>query len=177
MARLRTNAVHHKCICTGQIFTFEEWCLWCKQHSSSEIVFEHNGFKFNIHDVCLTPNQPVNWKGKDCFFIISTAQSPNGKWEYGLDYNFHFSVGCHACGFVDDMNRGFQNERESIFEALKCLEEKCVMEITNNESRQEYDDWGNVVKMSSAIPNLKTALKQILKLKDVFDPHQLTLFE
>jgi hypothetical protein len=36
---------------------------------------------------------------------------------------------------------------------------------------------GNVVKMSSAIPNLKTALKQILKLKDVFDPHQLTLFE
>ena len=75
------------------------------------------------------------------------------------------------------MYRGFQNERESIFEALKCLEEKCVREITNNESRQEYDDWGNVVKMSSAIPNLKTALKQILKLKDVFDPHQLTLFE
>lgn len=109
--------------------------------------------------------------------MIKTAQSPNGRWEYGFDYNFHFSGGCHACVFVDDMNRGFQSERKSVYEALKHLEEKCVREITDNENRKEYDDWGNVVNMPSAIPNLKTALKQILKLKDVFDPHQLTLFE
>ena len=52
--------IHHTCRCTGQQFTFKEWCVWIKSHekarqdSSEFVVLSHNGFDFNIHDVCLT---------------------------------------------------------------------------------------------------------------------------
>lgn len=57
--------IHHTCRCTGQQFTFKEWCAWLDNHekagqdSGKFVALSYNGFDFNIHDVCLTPNRPV----------------------------------------------------------------------------------------------------------------------
>lgn len=83
--------IHHTCRCTGQQFTFKEWCAWLDSHggagkdSGSFVVLSHNGFDFNIHDVCLTPNVPVQLFNTHCRVKVRTAQSPNGRWDYGLD--------------------------------------------------------------------------------------------
>lgn len=77
--------IHHTCRCTGQQFTFKEWCAWIKSHekagqnSSEFVVLSHDGFDFNIHDVCLTPNRPVRLFNTHCVVEVKTAQSPNGR--------------------------------------------------------------------------------------------------
>lgn len=89
--------IHHTCRCTEQQFTFKEWCAWIESHekagqnSSEFVALSHNGFDFNIHDVCLTPNRPVRLFNAHCIVEVKTAQSPNGRWDYGLDVNLHNS--------------------------------------------------------------------------------------
>ena len=104
--------IHHTCRCTGQQFTFKEWCAWIKSHekagqnSSEFVVLSHDGFDFNIHDVCLTPNRPVRLFNTHCVVEVKTAQSPNGRWDYGLDVNLHNSGHYVGAGFVDDVQKG-----------------------------------------------------------------------
>lgn len=106
--------IHHTCRCTGQQFTFKEWCAWIKSHekagqnSSEFVVLSHDGFDFNIHDVCLTPNRPVRLFNTHCVVEVKTAQSPNGRWDYGLDVNLHNSGHYVGAGFVDDVQRDTQ---------------------------------------------------------------------
>lgn len=64
--------IHHTCRCTGQQFTFKEWCAWLDNHgkagrdSGKFVALSYNGFDFNIHDVCLTPNIPVRLFNRHC---------------------------------------------------------------------------------------------------------------
>ncbi len=59
--------IHHTCRCTGQQFTFKEWCAWLDKHekagrdSGKFVALSYNGFDFNIHDVCITPNRPSDY--------------------------------------------------------------------------------------------------------------------
>ena len=47
--------IHHTCRCTGQQFTFKEWCAWLDNHekagqdSGKFVALSYNGFDFNIH--------------------------------------------------------------------------------------------------------------------------------
>lgn len=70
--------IHHTCRCTGQQFTFKEWCAWIESHekagrdSGKFVALSHNGFDFNIHDVCLTPNRPVRLFNAHCIEMKTT---------------------------------------------------------------------------------------------------------
>lgn len=81
--------IHHTCRCTGQQFTFKEWCAWLDNHkkagqdSGKFVALSYNGFDFNIHDVCLTPNRPVRLFNHHCIVEVKTAQSPTGRWITG----------------------------------------------------------------------------------------------
>lgn len=67
--------IHHTCRCTGQQFTFKEWCAWLDKHekagrdSGKFVALSYNGFDFNIHDVCLTPNRPVRLFNHHCIVV------------------------------------------------------------------------------------------------------------
>ena len=76
--------IHHSCKCTGQNFTFEEWCKYLEQENRPEIVHQYKDFGFNIFDVCLTPLVKIDWANKTCSFEVVTAQSDNGRWDFGL---------------------------------------------------------------------------------------------
>lgn len=108
--------IHHTCRCTGQQFTFKEWCAWLDNHkkagqdSGKFVALSYNGFDFNIHDVCLTPNRPVRLFNHHCIVEVKTAQSPTGRWDYGLDVNLHNSGHYVGAGFVDDVQKGYQRK-------------------------------------------------------------------
>ena len=108
--------IHHTCRCTGQQFTFKEWCAWLDNHkkagqdSGKFVALSYNGFDFNIHDVCLTPNRPVRLFNHHCIVEVKTAQSQTGRWDYGLDVNLHNSGHYVGAGFVDDVQKGYPTE-------------------------------------------------------------------
>jgi|GEM_PF-128618 len=140
--------IHHTCRCTGQQFTFKEWCAWIKSHekarqdSSEFVVLSHNGFDFNIHDVCLTPNRPVRLFNTHCVVEVKTAQSPTGRWDYGLDVNLHNSGHYVGVGFVDDVQKGYPTEAAAILAALLDARKSAERELANcsGRSRSNLDN-------------------------------------
>lgn len=79
----KNKDIFHSCKCTGQNFTFEEWG---KLEDRPKIVHKYKDFGFNIYDVCLTPNVKIKWANKTNHFEVATAQSDNGRWDFGLHY-------------------------------------------------------------------------------------------
>lgn len=107
------------CRCLQKEFTSEEWAWYCRKHpEAGEVVFWHGPFGFNIHDVCMTPRMPVNVSEQSCALIVRTAQSPCGRWSYGLDLTLYEEGACHGCGFIDNPDYGYASENDAIRAAL-----------------------------------------------------------
>ena len=173
--------IHHSCKCTGQNFTFEEWCKYLEQEDRPKIVHQYKEFGFNICDVCLTPNVKIKWENKINYFEVATAQSDNGRWDFGLHYNFWTQGGCNGAAYVDTLKDGYNTEKEAINAALSSLEEKCQRVIDEIQFRggDIYDDDSNEpeIRGSSVLPILKEAIRKIAHYKEVFNPRQLELFD
>ena len=135
--------IHHTCRCTGQQFTFKEWCAWLDNHekagqdSGKFVALSYNGFDFNIHDVCLTPNRPVRLFNHHCIVEVKTAQSPTGRWDYGLDVNLHNSGHHVGAGFVDDVQKGYPTEAAAILAALLDARKSAERELANCSGRSQ----------------------------------------
>ena len=174
--------IHHSCKCTGQNFTFEEWGKYLRLEDRPEIVHRYKEFGFNVCDVCLTPNVKIKWDNKTNYFEVATAQSDNGRWDYGLNYNFGTQGGCCGAGYVDTPTGGYNTEKEAIDAALNSLKEKCQRVIDEIQFRGgdigDIED-GNDTKNSgtSVLPILKEAMRKIAYYKEVFNPRQLELFD
>ena len=174
--------IHHSCKCTGQNFTFEEWCKYLEQENRPEIVHQYKDFGFNIFDVCLTPDVKIDWANKTCSFEVVTAQSDNGRWDFGLHYNFWTQGGCNGAAYIDTLKGGYNTEKEAINVALDSLGENCQRVIDEIQFRGgdiDDDDDSNEpeIRGSSALPNLKNAMLKIAHYKGVFNPRQLELFD
>lgn len=169
---------HHHCRCLGRDFTFGQWISYLKEHpdSGSEVVFRCNGFDYNVHDVCLNPRIVIRYGKPPFVFEIKTAQSANGRWEYGIDATFNIEGMLHGCSFREDPAEGYDDERTAVYNALELLEKRCTRAMSEAEGRIDYDDEGNIVKNVSVIPKLKAMLAEIRRYKDNYDPKQLTLF-
>lgn len=176
-----TKYIHHYCKCTGQQFTFGEWCKYLRDKNNPEIVHQYKEFGFNIYDVCLTPNVKIKWENKINYFEVETAQSDNGRWDYGLHYNFWTQGGGCGAGYVDTPTGGYNTEKEAIDAALNSLKDKCQRVIDENQFRggDTDDDDSNDTKNrgTSVLPILKEAMRKIAHYKEVFNPRQLELFD
>lgn len=139
--------------------------------TESEPVFTYKTFGYNIWDVCVSSNVPVNIKTQRCEFEIYTAESPNGRWDYGRMLNLCGGyVSSRGALFIVDENRGFPSEKDAIYDALVFAEERAEKELENISK--------------SGCPGAETypsALKQFLaevrRYKDIHDPAQLSLFD
>ena len=173
--------IHHSCKCTGQNFTFEEWGEYLKQEDIPEIVHRHKEFGFNIYDVCLTPNVKIKWANKTNYFEVATAQSDNGRWDYGLHYNFWAQGSGWGASYIATLKDGYNTEKEAINAALNYLEEKCQRVIDEIQFRggDIDDDDSNepLILGSSVLPTLKEAMRKITHYKEIFNPRQLELFD
>ena len=173
--------IHHSCKCTGQNFTFEEWGKYLHFSDRPEIVHQYKEFGFNIFDVCLTPNVKIKWENKINYFEVATAQSDNGRWDFGLHYNFWTQGGCSGAAYVDTLKDGYNTEKEAINAALSSLEEKCQRVIDEIQFRggdiDDNDSNESEIRGTSALPILKEAMRKIAYYKEVFNPRQLELFD
>lgn len=171
--------IHHSCKCTGQNFTFEEWRDYLHLEDRPEIVHQYKEFGFNIYDVCLTPNVKIKWANKINYFEVATAQSDNGRWGFGLHYNFWTQGGCCGAHYVDTPTGGCNTEKEAVNAALNSLEENCQRVIDEIQFRGGDIGDSNDPKNSgtSVLPILKEAMRKIARYKEVFNPRQLELFD
>lgn len=170
---------HHICRCLNRQFSTKEWDDYCKKHTNvREIVFQYGDFGFNICDVCLTPHVKVKWQGKHINkFEIETAQSPNGRWEYGYDYLFSTGGGIHAARFIADDSEGYPSEKEAVYAALQCLEHKAKDAISRMPDCEYDDETDTLINCAPRAANIRAALKEIGRFKEIYDPRQLNLFE
>lgn len=179
--------IHHTCRCTGQQFTFKEWCAWLDNHkkagqdSGKFVALSYNGFDFNIHDVCLTPNRPVRLFNHHCIVEVKTAQSPTGRWDYGLDVNLHNSGHYVGAGFVDDVQKGYPTEAAAILAALLDARKSAERELANCSGRSRSnldneDDEDGLIKDSTLAPYIRNIIKQIDDQRRATAFKQLTLF-
>lgn len=172
--------IHHSCKCTDQNFTFEEWCKYLEQEDRPKIVHQYKEFGFNICDVCLTPNVKIKWANKTNYFEVVTAQSDNGRWDFGVHYNFWTQGGCNGAAYIDTLKDGYNTEKEAINAALNSLEDKCqrvIVEIQLRGGDIDDDDSNKPeIRGTSVLPILKEAIRKIARYKEVFNPRQLELF-
>lgn len=178
--------IHHPCRCTGQQFTFKEWCAWIDNHekggldSSKFVALSYNGFDFNIHDVCLTPNRPVRLFNAHCRVGVETAQSPNGRWDYGLNVNLHNASHLHGATFVDKAGNGYETEAAAILAALLNARKSAERELANcsgrSRSNPDNEDDDGFIKDSTLAPYIRNIIKQIDDQRRATAFKQLTLF-
>ena len=176
--------IHHICRCTGQQFTFEEWCSYLDAKrvagidTGKESVLQYHGFNFNVTDVCVTPNTPVDLSNRYCYVKIRTAQSPNGRWDYGKDYSTSKSGSHCAAGFIDMPNGGYATENEAILAALEEARRHFEQELPYCIKERDYDSGDNsdVVKPSAIAPYIRNMIKQIDDKRRELTFTQLALF-
>lgn len=172
--------VFRYCRCTGQSFTFDEWAKWLNDHDrndSSECQLVFGDFEFNIFDVCFTPNTPVNWQNKTCSIEVSTALSPCGQWDYGINIKIYKSMRCFYPQYIDESPKGYPTEKACIYAALNEIRDYAQKELEQVQARVEYDDSGNIVKNCSAVSGIRAAIKHLDKLREYYNPSVQTLFD
>ncbi len=162
---------------TGQTFTSHEWGEWCRQHrNTGTIVFTYKDFQYNDCDVCMTPHVKVDWRDKLCRLRIETAESPNGRWDYGIHYDFNTGGYGHAASFVSDQLRGYASEKEAVYAAILNAEKEIQKEIRSLKGLKDGNEHEGDVKPSARLSAANGFLSQIKVWKQVFDPRQLELF-
>lgn len=182
----QTERIHHRCNCIGRDFNFGQWCEYHREHpgSSGEPVFTHRTFGYNISDVCVTPNRPVRIKNKVCRLEILTAESPNGRWGYGLTLLLYQEGHTWLPSFICDPETGFPSERDAVYAGLSFAERETVRKIKETELRggdrpvyPDDEESGREQKPSAILSSLRAFLNEIRGFKDYHDPSQPSLFD
>lgn len=114
----------HTCNAAGLAFpTINEWSAYCKQHrDSGEPVAENDGFRWNIHDVCLNPHITAIVSSDNAAFEIETAQRPDKTWVYGWHYSGIMTEPSNGGGSpVMFCGKNFPTEDEAIKDGCKLM--------------------------------------------------------
>lgn len=133
--KIRNRRKHKRCRCLGVNYTFEQWCEAIRTHPANTPVMTFGKFAYNICDVCLTPNIAVNIKQGENKLIIKTAQSPNGRWDYGIDCDIGTSSYGTSVSFVDNKKEGYETETLAMIEALCVARDCCEGRINRLEEK------------------------------------------
>lgn len=112
---------------------------------------------------------------------FKTAQSPTGRWDYGLDVNLHNSGHYVGAGFVDDVQKGYPTEAAAILAALLDARKSAERELANCSGRSRSnldneDDEDGFIKDSTLAPYIRNIIKQIDDQRRATAFKQLTLF-
>lgn len=112
---------------------------------------------------------------------VKTAQSPTGRWDYGLDVNLHNSGHHVGAGFVDDVQKGYPTEAAAILASLLDARKSAERELADCSGRSRSnsdneDDEGGFIKDSTLAQYIRNIIKQIDDQRRATAFKQLTLF-
>ncbi len=158
---MKKPEIFHTTRCTGQTYTHEQWSEHCRKHRQGGfIAFTYKDFQFNEFDVCITPHTLTDYNRNGCQLRITTAESPNGRWSYGICYAYGTGGGGFAPSFVSDQINGFASEKEAVYDALLTAERWLRRDSTSRPKD----------------PTTNEFMGKIREYKDLFNPRQLELF-
>lgn len=117
---------HHECRAAGLTFkTFDEWSEWLTAHKYdiTSPIAEHEGFKYNVNDVCVNPHVKsykieTNWEWQ-----VKTAKTPDG-WIWGYNISTNTSGSAAPASYPrrdDDKAAFFNTEDEASMDALNYI--------------------------------------------------------
>lgn len=152
--KITHKQTHKRCRCLGVNYTFEQWCEAIRTHPANTPVMTFGKFAYNICDVCLTPNIAVNIKQGKNKLIIKTAQSPNGRWDYGIDCDIGTSSYGTPVSFVDNKKEGYETETLAITEALvfaRDYSEYNIDRLEEKTSPRAKDAWSFFEKIRKVL--------------------------
>ena len=161
----------------GRKFTDKEWWQYLKEHpdSPSEVVYEYEGFGYNVHDVCIRAKEALKWSADGMYnFRIRVAKCPQG-WLVGLNYNIHYS-GFSSGPSLKSKHR-YESERAAVFAALEHLKgaiEKTMQEVEQRKPKLIMTDEDREALKAPA--KINKILRVVTDYMQQFDPRQLTLF-
>lgn len=116
----------HECRATGQVFKdYEDWWKWLDENQKdvNKAVAEHDGFKYNINDVCLNPHNKASYKIDE----VSSWQVPTAKTQYGWIWGYDIKVGgnyySHSPAYPSRYSNTpfFETETEAIIDGLEFV--------------------------------------------------------
>lgn len=118
----------HECRAAGLVFkTSNDWFKWLTENSYDikKPVAEHDGFRYNIKDICINPHVieyaaegADNWGWK-----VMTANTQFGWiWGYSIQKGKHGydSPACYPSRY-DTLSIFYGNESEAVQDALTCI--------------------------------------------------------
>lgn len=165
----------------GKAFTAGEWSEYLREHDDvNEIVASHGPFGFNVHDVCMTPNVRTIADRPNVEVRIATAQSPNGRWDYGLRVDLYKSGSFGAPSFIEDPEGGYHTEDAAIYAALMSVKEMALRKMRDIEIESDNtyeDDELRLPKASVRLSAMNGLLKKLKKELAAHNPAQVSLFE
>lgn len=106
----------HECRAAGLVFkTVSDWTDWLKENKSdsNNPVAEHDGFKYNIHDVCINPHV-MERKADGSYWTVKTAKTQYG-WIWGYDISLSSSGSGSPAGIF------YETEKQAKYDALNYI--------------------------------------------------------
>lgn len=150
---------------TGQEFTSKEWWDYCRTHDDyTEVVHTDGKFQFNIHGVCVNPEEAIRIEDKHYRVVVVVAQS-NGRWDYGLRFNLPpCNGGSCPITFVWRKENGFA-ERDAAAVAGLDEMEKIITEWMRDRSIRREDDEETAEEHGYVDSKLKQFLTKVQRAK------------
>lgn len=116
----------HECRANGQVFKdYDEWWKWLDENKMdvNKAVAEHDGFKYNINDVCLNPHEGASYKIDETFMW----QVPTANTQYGWIWGYEIKVGgnyySHSPAYPSRYSNTpfFRTETEALIDGLTFI--------------------------------------------------------
>lgn len=175
--------IHHTCRCIRRTFSFAEWIAYVREigYDSSKVVHTSPaGFNFNLWDCCINYNIPVKFSNRYCDVEIRTAQSDNGRWNYGFSSTIAYGWSSSPTNFIDDPTDGYATETQAILAALEIIRGNAVksLSICERDIKQYPDDVrrAGMASNRTLIPHLKDFIRKIDEERRRLTFVQQTLF-
>jgi hypothetical protein len=118
----------HECRAAGLVFkTSNDWCKWLTDNSYDikKPVAEHEGFKYNIKDICINPHViEYSVEGVDNWgWKVMTANTQFGWiWGYSIQKGKHgYDSQVAYPSRYDELGIFYGNEKEAEHDALTCI--------------------------------------------------------
>lgn len=175
--------IHHTCRCIRRTFSFGEWVAYMREigYDSSKVVHTSPaGFNFNLWDCCINYNVPVKFSNRYCNVEIHTAQSDNGRWNYGFSSTIAYGWSSSPTDFIDNPTDGYATETQAILAALDIIRESTVksLSVCERNINQSPDDvrQSGMASNRTLIPHLKDFIRKIDEERRRLTFIQQTLF-
>ena len=118
--------IFHECRAAGLVFkTVSEWTDWLKEndYDINKTMAEHDGFKYNINDVCINPHIMERKADTGSYWAVKTANTQYG-WIWGYDISISCSgSGAPACypSRYDKSAIFYETEKQALQDALSFI--------------------------------------------------------